>query len=193
MPAIRIDYRCTTLINRWRLIMFGIPPLPPFEGFHPFVVHFTVGILLSAWVPMVLGLIDRKRRRSWFRAGLMMIVMGTLFSFAAVLTGEATEEIVPHSSELVEHAIHEHEELAEGARNIFIGVTAIYLASMILYCKMPEPKKKKIGLAGAVLVGITYTLGALALANAGHQGGLLVHDLGLHAPVASEDRAFSED
>jgi len=167
--------------------MFQIPALPPFEGLHPFIVHFSVGILLSAWVPMVLGLVDRKRRMSWFRAGLMMTVMGTLFTFAAVLTGEATEDVVPHSSEMIEHAIHEHEELAELSRNMFIGVTAIYLASMIAFCKVDEPKKKKVGLIGTVLVGATYILGALALSNAGHLGGLLVHEHGLHAPVANTD------
>ena len=116
-----------------------------------------------------------------------MIVMGTLFTFAAVLTGEATEDVVDHSSEMIEHAIHEHEELAELSRNIFIGVTAIYLASMIAFCKVGEPKKKKVGLIGTVLVGITYILGALALSNAGHLGGLLVHEHGLHAPVANTD------
>lgn len=170
--------------------MFGFPPLPPFEGMHPFVVHFAVGILLSAWVPMVLGLVDRKRRTSWFRAGLMMVAMGTVFTFAAVLTGEATEDVVEHSSEAVEHAIHEHEELAEFARNIFIGVTAIYLATMILHCKMPEPKKKKVGLIGGVLVALTYIFGMITLSNAGHQGGLLVHDLGIHAPVGTSAPAF---
>jgi len=172
--------------------MFEIPALPPFEGFHPLVVHFVVGILLSAWVPMVLGLIDRKRRVSWFRAGLMMVLLGTAFAFAGVLTGEATEEVVPHSSELVEHAIHEHEELAELSRNIFVGVSVIYLGAMILFCKVADSKKKKFGLIGSVLVAISYALGALALANAGHQGGLLVHKHGLQAPVAGTDMSTIE-
>lgn len=167
--------------------MFQIPTLPPFEGFHPFIVHFTVGILLTAWVPMLLGLVDSKRRRSWFRSALMMVVMGTLFIFAAVLTGEATEEVVPHSSELIEHAIHEHEELAELARNIFIGVSIIFIAAFVMYPRVSASKQKKTGLIGAVLVALSYALGALALANAGHQGGLLVHEHGLQAPVANTD------
>ncbi|MGV6814585.1 MAG: DUF2231 domain-containing protein [Phycisphaerales bacterium] len=167
--------------------MFQIPSLPPFEGFHPFIVHFTVGILLTAWVPMVLGLIDSKRRVSWFRSALMMVVMGTLFAFAAVFTGEATEEVVSHNSELIEHAIHEHEELAELARNIFIGVSIIFIASFVLYFKVPQPKQRKVGMVGGLLVGLSYALGALALANAGHQGGLLVHQHGLQAPVANTD------
>jgi uncharacterized membrane protein len=172
--------------------MFGIPPLPPFEGFHPLVVHFAVGILLSAWVPMALGVVDRKRRMSWFRAGLMMVLMGTAFTFAGVLTGEATEEVVNHSSELIENAIHEHEELAELSRNLFIGVSVIYLGAMVMFFKIGEPKKKIVGLAGGVLVALSYGLGALALANAGHLGGLLVHEHGLRAPVASTDMSTVE-
>lgn len=169
--------------------MFSIPALPPFEGFHPFVVHFALGILLSAWVPMVLGLLDRKRRMSWFRAGLMMIIMGTLFTFAAVFTGESAEGVVDHSSELVEQAIDEHEELAELSRLLFVGVTVIYFVGMLMYCKVGESKKKKIGLLCAVLVGVSYSLASLALSNAGHQGGLLVHEHGLHAPIANTDKA----
>ena len=169
--------------------MFNIPPLPPLEGFHPFVVHFAVGILLSAWVPMLLGLVDCKRRKEWFRAGFMMIVMGTLFTFAAVFTGEVTEKVVDRSTQVIEHAVHEHEELGELARNLFIGVTVIYLAALLLPAKMPESKRKTVGLIGALLVAITYGLGSLALANAGHQGGLLVHLHGLQAPVPMSDRA----
>jgi uncharacterized membrane protein len=167
--------------------MFGIPPLPPFEGFHPLVVHFTVGILLSAWVPMALGVVDRKRRMSWFRAALMMVLMGTAFTFAAVLTGEATEEIVPHSSQLIEEAIHEHEELAELSRNFFVGISVLFLGAMIAYVKVSEPRQKMVGRIGSLLVAVSYALGALALANAGHLGGLLVHEHGLHAPVANTD------
>jgi len=165
--------------------MFEIPAVPPFEGLHPFIVHFAVGILLIAWVPMLLGLLDSKRRISWFRSGLLMVLLGTMFTFGAVLTGEATEEVVPHSSEAIEHAIHEHEELAELARNLFIGVSVIYLAAMVMYFKSPQKKQKMIGLVGSLLVGVSYAFGALALANAGHLGGLLVHEHGLHAPVTA--------
>ncbi|MDF1810058.1 MAG: hypothetical protein P1U42_10220 [Phycisphaerales bacterium] len=167
--------------------MFNIPAIPPFEGLHPFIVHFAVGILLIAWVPMVIGLLDSKRRISWFRSGLMLILLGTMFTFGAVLTGEATEEVVPHSSQLVEDAIHEHEELAELSRNLFVGVSVIYLTSMVMFFKAPQKKRKMIGIVGSVFVGLSYILGALALANAGHLGGLLVHEHGLHAPVTASD------
>jgi len=163
--------------------MLGLPPLPPIEGMHPIVVHFPIGILMIAWVPMVLGLVDRKRRHGWFLSALMLLVLGTAFAFAAVFTGGETEEVVEHSSQAIEHAIHEHEEVAELARNLFVGVTAIFLASLILHCKVGASKKKLVGLLGGVLVAVSYGFGALAMMNAGHQGGLLVHDLGIKAPM----------
>jgi len=165
--------------------MFGFPPLPPFEGMHPLVVHFPIGILLIAWVPMVLGLIDKKRRSGWLLSGLMLLVLGTLFTFGAVLTGEATEDVVEHSSQLVEDAIHEHEEAGEMARNIFIGVTVIYLIGLIVIAKVAAPKKKVAGLMVGLVVAITYIFGALAMANTGHLGGVLVHELGIHAPIGT--------
>lgn len=171
--------------------MFQIPTAPPIEGFHPFIVHFTVGLVLSAWVPMLLGVVDTKRRQSWFLAGLMMIIMGTLFAFAAVFTGEAAEHVTVATSEAVERAIHEHEELAEFSRLLFVGVSVIYTSAMILCSRADDSKKKRVGLVGSVLVGLSYSIGSLALANAGHQGGLLVHAHGIHAPVAPSDRPSS--
>ncbi len=173
--------------------MFQIPSTPPIEGFHPFIVHFAVGILLSAWVPMLLGIVDKARRVSWLRAGLMMIIMGTLFMLGAVFTGEAAESVVLRDSQVVENAIHEHEELGELARNLFLLVSVLYGGSWIVHWKIKESRKKLVALVGACLVGISYTLGALALANAGHQGGLLVHDLGLHAPVSPNDHRPIDD
>ncbi len=169
--------------------MFGFPPLPPFEGLHPIAVHFPIGILAIAWVPMVIGVLDTKRRTTWLLSGLLLLVLGTAFLFGAVLTGEATEEFVEYapqySSQIIEDAMHEHEELGELVRNLFIGITIIYLAAFIAYCKMPETKKKFVGVVGSLLVGITYFIGTMALANAGHQGGMLVHDLGVQAPMGS--------
>ncbi len=167
--------------------MFQIPSIPPIEGLHPVVVHFTIGLLLSAWVPMLLGSVDVKRRHGWFLSGLMMLILGTLFSFASVFTGEAAERVTVATSEVVEQAIHEHAELAEFSRLLFVGVLVIYTSAMILYSKVAESKKKRMGIIGAVLVVSSYAISSLALANAGHQGGLLVHVHGIHAPVAPAD------
>ena len=53
------------------------PPLPIWEAAHPLVVHAPLTLLLLAWVPMLIGLIDFKRRWVWMVAGLLMLLAGT--------------------------------------------------------------------------------------------------------------------
>ena len=163
--------------------MLGFPPLPPYEGMHPIVVHFPIGILLIAWLPMLIGLIDRKRRNTWFASAAMLLVVGTIAAFAAVMTGEAAEDIVGGTSQVVNDAIHEHEETAEAARNLFLASTLIFLMAWGVYNKVAEKKKPMILTSGAARVAIVYLFAAMALTNAGHQGGVLVHEYGIHAPL----------
>lgn len=171
--------------------MFGFPPLPPLEGLHPIIVHLPIGILAIAWVPMVLGLLFRKHRSGLFFSALVILALGTIFLFAAVFTGEAAEEYVEHSvqysSAAIDSALHEHEELGESIRIIFVGIFALYFISQILHHKLPESKKKPIGIASVLVVTLAYFFGLTTLANVGHTGGLLVHDLGIHAPIGAVD------
>jgi len=173
--------------------MFSFPPLPPYEGMHPIVIHFPIAILLIAWLPALLALLDQKRRNHWLLAAFLLLLLGTLSTFAAVLTGEATEEVVEHSSQLIEQAIHQHEETAELTRNLFIATTVLAAIFLALRAKLTNPdnptKKKPAVLIGGLIVAIVYILGTLSLANTAHQGGLLVHDLGIHAPLGTFDPA----
>ena len=166
--------------------MFGLPPIPPLEGMHPIVVHFPIGILLIAWLPILVGVIDKKRRNAWFASAFMLLLVGTIGAFAAVFTGEATEETVGTTSQLIENAIHEHEEAAEMARNLFIATTIVFLAVWLTLAKINEKKKAMVAVAGGALVVAFYAVASLALANAGHLGGVLVHQHGIHAPITAQ-------
>jgi len=165
--------------------MFGLPPIPPFEGLHPIVVHFPIGILLIAWLPMLIAIIDKKRRNAWLASTAMLLIVGTIACFAATLTGDAAEDVVATTNAVVDTAIHEHEEAAETARNLFLACTLVFLMVWAVANKVSDKKKPTIALAGAILVAITYTFAALALANAGHLGGVLVHGHGVQAPITA--------
>ena len=167
--------------------MFGFPPLPPFEGLHPIAVHFPIGILMIVWIPIVLGLLCKKHRAGWLNAALLLLALGTLTLFGAVLTGEATEDVVDQSSQLIENAIHDHEELGELVRTLFIAITIRYAAVLLAYNKVADSKKKPVALIGGLIFLLSYTFGTMTLANVGHQGGILVHDLGIHAPIGTFD------
>lgn len=165
--------------------MFGLPPIPPFEALHPIVVHFPIGILLIAWLPMLIALIDKKRRNAWLAAAAMLLIVGTTACFAAVLTGEAADEIAVTTTIAAEQTLHDHEETAETARNLFIATTIGFLAVWLTWAKVNEKRKAMIAVAGGALVVASYTLASLALANAGHLGGVLVHVHAIHAPITA--------
>jgi uncharacterized membrane protein len=165
------------------ILMPDLPPIPPFEAMHPLVVHFPIGILLIAWMPVLAGLIDRKRRHTWLACGALLLVVGTGTCFYAVVTGDAAERIVGTTSELIDDAIHEHKADALRTRVRFLGATLVYLLVWGAYAKVKPARKSVVLVAGGALVAITYAVAAVSLMNTGHTGGVLVHQHGVVAPI----------
>jgi uncharacterized membrane protein len=160
-----------------------MPPLPPFEGLHPLVVHFPIALFLTALVPAALALVFRKRAGTWLWASTLLIALATAGAFAAVLTGEATEDIIGPTSQLIEDAIHDHEEAGEMVRNLFI-VTLGFSAVLAFLGSREKPRLAIVAPAALVLLA-SWTFSAIRLADAAHQGGVLVHTHGIHAPMGA--------
>lgn len=166
--------------------MNPLPPLPAWDAAHPLIVHLPIGVLMFAPVLLIVALLDRKRRMTWACAGLVAMAFGTAAAFIAVLSGEAAADHVV-GSEAVRHAIHDHEELAEGARTFFAVLTGVLAVLIVLGASAAKKKPlKPIVAIGAVLFAIANAAALVMLANAGHAGGVLVHQLGVHAPIAAE-------
>ena len=158
-----------------------MPPMPPYEGLHPLVVHFPIALFLAAIVPAGLGLVFRKRAGTWLWASVVLIAMATAGAFVAVATGEAAEEIVGPTSQAVAQAIHDHEEAGEMVRNLFV----VTLGLAVIPAVLASREKRDIRLLGpAVLVMLgSWAFASIRLADAAHLGGVLVHVHGIHAPV----------
>ncbi|MFI4898453.1 MAG: DUF2231 domain-containing protein [Phycisphaerales bacterium JB059] len=168
------------------------PPMPNWEAAHPLVVHAPLALLMLAWAPMVIGLVDFRRRWVWMVGALLMLLAGTALAFVAVMSGEATEEKAVITSQVVERAVHEHEEMGELARTMFVVATGVFVVVLGLGAGM----KKGKGRTGAVVVGALVFLGvygyaATRLAWAGHLGAELVHGYGVRAPMAPSTPAVS--
>lgn len=174
------------------------PPMQPWESMHPIVVHFPIALLLLAWVPMLIGVFDRPRRLAWMLGALLMLLGGTGAAFAAVMSGEATEETVVAGSVAAERAIHEHEEMAELARTMFIVASALFVVTLGLGAglKKGTPRRVIVAIAGVVFLGF-YAFGVSRLAWAGHMGGELVHVHGVRAAMKASpppaDEAGADD
>jgi uncharacterized membrane protein len=160
-----------------------LPPMPPYEGLHPIVVHFPIALLSIVPVFILLAAVWKSQSRAMLTSGLVLCVIGTGMAFLATSTGEATEqfaEAIPSAKE----TLHEHEELAELARNLFIVVTGILgLATGLAWLKGEKIKPTGRIVGAAVLLGV-FVYPLITLANAAHEGGKLVHLHGVKAPLA---------
>lgn len=163
--------------------MFALPPLPPdWDGFHPLIVHFPIGLLAVAPVLVFMGLLFSKHERGFNLAALALMLLGTGAAFLAVSTGDAAEDAASVSG-AVHRVIHEHEEAAEFARNAFVVLTLAF--AIVAFLPVIAPKLKRSARVVVTMVFLVlYGGGLLPLMNAGHLGGQLVHTHGVRARLA---------
>ncbi len=161
--------------------MFSFPPIPEYEALHPLIVHFPIALLLTVWIPALTGVFLRKHTQHFWFATLLWLALGVTGVMAAVITGESAEHIAVVTTDATKSLLHEHEEAGELTRTLFILTFFLSLATFLL--RYVWSVKKPIVVTAAVLTVMVYIVGCLALVNAAHQGGLLVHQHGIHAPL----------
>ena len=161
--------------------MFGLPPLPSWDGLHPLIVHFPIALLLVAPLFVVLGIVLR-RSRLFLWAALLLMAIGTTATVFAMSTGEAAGKLAeptPQINTVLEH----HENLAETTRAVFTALTVIFRRSW-----WPRPRfavcRARCSRRFPLVFLLCYGAGVLVLANTAHNGGRLVHELGVQALMA---------
>ncbi len=168
-------------MNRW------FPPLPPFDQVHPLVVHFPIALLITAPALIVLGLIVRPWARGLYAGGLVMVVLGTIGAWVALSSGSAAERAVI-GSQALEDVLHRHEELANSATAWFIGCTlglGVLLGAGWKWGAKPGGRLPRWVCVAAMLAYLlAHAWGVSLLSRAGHEGGRLVHELGVRAGAA---------
>ncbi|MBK8316106.1 MAG: hypothetical protein IPL01_19700 [Acidobacteria bacterium] len=173
------------------------PPIPAWDSIHPLVVHFPIALLMIAPILVVIGLLWQKQSRGLYIAALVLMVIGTIGAFVAVSSGQAGEGMAEKIAG-AEAILHQHEELAETTRTIFAALTLIFAA--ILFA--PRLFKRELGgkINALVMAAflIFYLAGTVVLANTAHQGGRLVHEMGVRAagfsgsPSATQPAAINQ-
>lgn len=161
-----------------------LPPIPPWEGFHPIVVHYPIALLTMAPVFLILGALWKAQSRAMFLAYVLMLAAGTATAFIATATGEASEHVVQIPG-VAEQALERHEDLGELARNLFLALTIVAGITAGLYWSLHARAKRGVIAVGALIMLMLHGAAALVLANAAHEGGRLVHEFGVRAPIVS--------
>ena len=157
--------------------------VPSWTAMHPLVVHFPIALLLVTPLLIVCSVMFPTQRTAFGLSALLLMGVGTLGAAVAVATGNAAGELADRSPQ-VARVLENHEELAESTRMVFALLTVVFAA--IVVAPLVRGRSWPSGVY-AVLIGVflvVYSGGALLLVDTAHQGGRLVHQFGMHAPVA---------
>ena len=158
--------------------------MPDIGSLHPQVVHFVVALLIVGVIARIVSLIPLGPRWS-FANGMAatLLLLGTAAAVVAVQSGLDAHEKV-ESIPGVRQAVNVHEDYGKDTRNIFLVVSAIEIALLIVAGRKPGVAKGLRALSA--VVGI---IGGVYLYEAGDHGGDLVYSYGAGVGVRSGDTA----
>jgi uncharacterized membrane protein len=171
------------------IAMQAVPPIPSWSELHPLVIHFPIALLLVAPLFIIAGiLMNPQNGRPFLMTALALMVLGTVGTVVAVLTGEAAAEVA-HRASGVSTVLERHQELAEITRDIF-GLLSVIFAAILF---VPRFLKRETTTAAARILPLAfllfYSAGTVVLVNTAHNGGRLVHEFGVHAVLAPVNEA----
>lgn len=163
--------------------MFDIPSVSSWGSLHPLIVHFPIALLFVTPFFLLVGLIGKHKRSNMYFTSVILMTIGTVCLFIAASTGHAAAHEVTNKTPEIKEAIRNHEHLAELTRNIFAGLTLIYLAYYYLPILLKKDFKPIISNIIMVVFLVLYALSLVIMANAANLGGELVHTLGVKGVI----------
>ena len=173
------------------IAMQAVPPIPNWTELHPLVIHFPIALLLIAPLFVIAGIVmNPSKGRPFLVAALSLMVLGTVGTTVAVLTGEAAAEVA-HRTAAMSAALERHQELAETTRDIFGLLSAIFASILFV----PRFLRRETTTAAARILPLAFLLfyaaGTVVLVNTAHNGGRLVHEFGVHSVLAPTNEAIN--
>jgi uncharacterized membrane protein len=164
--------------------MFHLPPMPSWDGLHPLIVHFPIGLLLVVPIFLLSAIfLKQDRGRAFLISALLLLAIGTFSVFIAVRTGEAAGKLADRSPQ-INAVLEHHEELAESTRFLFGSLTLLLAAVLVVprFLRRPEPRAAYV--SSLVVYLLLYSMSIPSLVNTAHNGGRLVHEFGVHSLIA---------
>lgn len=157
-----------------------LPSWPGWDAFHPLVVHFPIALLMVAPLFVLLAILSPKRAGPLSFSALVLLVLGTVAAFVAVETGEATAEMALRTAAITP-VLNRHAQLGELTRNVFTALSTLYAFVLVVPFVSKKAARPAFRTVANVVMLLLLAAGSLLVANTGHFGGRLVHELGVRA------------
>jgi len=91
--------------------------------FHPQLVHFPIAFIILSFIFDLVGTLGNSQK--WNQFGGIILLLAIMTAFAALQSGESSEEKLKPMTEGLHEAVEEHEELAS-ATFFFILILGIF-------------------------------------------------------------------
>lgn len=135
---------------------------------HMVVNHFPIiGIILGFGV-LIAGLIFKNN--SVKNTAYSLFIVGAIFAFASMATGEGAEEIAEKLPDVTKQIIHEHEEMAEKLAIVLYLLGAVSIVGLYLNFKN-HSKAKLVSFLAIVIAAV----GVFLAQQTGTTGGEVRH------------------
>jgi uncharacterized membrane protein len=165
--------------------MNQILQFPSWNTLHPLIIHFPIVLLLIAPLFILAGVLLRKERgRFALISALILMLLGTASSYVAQATGEAAAKSAQEGAQ-IRAVLKQHEELAETTATVFSVLSVVYAIIVLAPIMLRRETGPMVRTALPLVFLIFYSAGIVILVNTAHQGGRLVHELGLRAGMKS--------
>lgn len=172
--------------------MEQLPSMWRTEVIHPLFVHFPIALLLIGSLVLIVkraNLFPVYTSQLHFTT-LLMLTIGTLDAWAAVITGEMAYKIVGRTL-CDPTVVHTHETFAKLTAFLFTTITIIEFANS-KYKKGYFIKKTFLRKVLGILSVVLALSGIATISYVGHLGGKLVYQQGAAVHQPSEDCAEFE-
>lgn len=164
--------------------MFALPPMPSWDGLHPLIIHFPIGLLFVAPLFVLIGaIIKPEKARPMFLVALLLMALGTTAAFIAKESGEATAKLADRTPQ-INAVLERHESLAEQTVITFSVLSVLFVVIVVLPLLFKKVPARVLTTVVPILFLVAYGWGIVTLSNTAHNGGRLVHEFGVHAIVA---------
>lgn len=154
--------------------------IPGWEGIHPLVVHFPIGLLAILPLILLLSIVIKEQNKCFTNASLIILILGTLGTMFAVATGLAAMDVAKITEEAKE-ILEKHETTAAICRNLYMSFTVFY--AVFVYYANKNIIKPSLKTTLQIVFIVYSILGIWFLINTGHYGARLVHEFGILAPI----------
>jgi uncharacterized membrane protein len=171
--------------------MVHLVPIPTWQAMHPLIVHFPIALLFVAPLFVIIGaFLASEKGRGFLLTALILMTLGTAGTFVARASGEAATKVVAQTPQ-IKSVLENHEELAETSSILFTLLTVIFAAIVLGPRLLKWKENRTVTTALPLAFLLFYGAGAVLLMNTAHNGGRLVHELGVKSPMTPQAQAAS--